>query len=137
MAQAQIEGLSLQRHGRGTGTGYVGVRRRAGEGFQAYSNVDAGQKRMHLGRFLTVEGAALACAQEQARRDAATHTWVACDECNKWRIVPKHCVPGKKDRWYTARCPNPSPVPISLTLTPTPTQTLIPTLTATLNPNLT
>ena len=128
MAQAQVEGLSLQRNDRGSDTGYVGVRR-CGVGFRAYSNVEASRKALHLGKFLTVEGAALAYAQEQARRDAAKHTWVACDECKKWRIVPKHCVPGKKDRWYTARCPNPSPVPISLTLTPTPTLTLIPTLT--------
>ena len=93
-AQAKAEGLTLER-GRGA-SGYKNVR---ASGSRWSVQVTRANKTVQLeGTFLTAEGAALAYAQRLAQENSCT--WLGCDLCGKWRIVPKHRVVDASERWY-------------------------------------
>ena len=96
MAQAKAEGLTLER---GTGaSGYKGVVWIPSRSRFA-AKVKRANKTVWLAHsFLTAEGAALAYAQRMAQENSCT--WLGCDLCGKWRIVPKHCVVDASERWY-------------------------------------
>ena len=81
---------------------------------------------MTIGSFSTAEGAALACARlaqeeielqrtrstrlkrkpeeneeepEEEEEEENTCEWSECDDCKKWRVVPKRCVVGESESW--------------------------------------
>ena len=37
--------------------------------------------------------------EEEDEEDLEPHEWLQCDECNKWRIVPKHYAEGASEQW--------------------------------------
>ena len=123
VTQAEAEGLTLRRSK--AASGYQGVKADTGCRFIATSPRSLGKKR--IGSFSTVEGAALAYArhlaqeeielqrtrstrlkrkpeeneeeEEEEEEEENTCEWIECDDCKKWRVVPKRCVVGESESW--------------------------------------
>jgi len=122
VTQAEAEGLTLRRSW--AASGYLGVHIK---GCRFIARPRSLGPEVKIGSFSTAEGAALACArhlaqeeielqrtrstrlkrkpeeneeeEEEEEEEENTCEWIECDDCKKWRVVPKRCVVGESESW--------------------------------------